>query len=52
VTSTVSRQTNYVLAGDSSMAIVGAGGASSKLKKANQLGVKIINENEFYKLIK
>jgi len=43
VSSAVSSQTDYVLAGSE---------AGSKLIKAEKLGVKIINESEFYQLIK
>jgi len=43
VSSSVSSQTDYVLAGSE---------AGSKLDKAEKLGVKIISETEFYKLIK
>ncbi|MFN2392682.1 MAG: NAD-dependent DNA ligase LigA, partial [Pyrinomonadaceae bacterium] len=42
VSSSVSKKTNYVVAGAD---------AGSKLDKANSLGVKIINENEFKKLV-
>ncbi len=41
VSSSVSKKTSYVLAG---------GEAGSKLKKANELGVKVIDENEFIKM--
>ena len=41
VSSSVSKKTSYVLAGDD---------AGSKLKKANELGVKVIDENEFIKM--
>ncbi len=51
VSSAVSSKTSYVLAGDSSTEL-GAGKASSKLNKAVELGVKIINEEEFRKLLK
>ncbi len=40
--SSVSKKTNYVLAGND---------AGSKLQKATELGVKIINENEFLSMI-
>lgn len=39
----VSKKTDYVLAGEN---------AGSKLDKARELGVNILNENEFYSLIK
>jgi DNA ligase (NAD+) len=42
VTSSVSKKTDFVLAGAE---------PGSKLDKANQLGVKVIDENEFRKLI-
>ena len=42
VSSSVSKKTSYVLAGDN---------PGSKLTKAESLGVKIINENEFNQLI-
>lgn len=41
--SSVSRKTSYVLAGEE---------AGSKLTKANELGIRIINEEEFEELIK
>ncbi len=43
VSSAVSSKTDYVLAGSE---------AGSKLNQAEKLGIKIINEEEFYKLIK
>ncbi|MBR4072670.1 MAG: NAD-dependent DNA ligase LigA [Clostridia bacterium] len=43
VSSSVSKKTSYVLAGEE---------AGSKLDKANSLGVKVINENEFNEMIK
>lgn len=43
VSSSVSKQTDYVVAGDK---------PGSKYDKAKSLGVKIIDENEFKKLIK
>ena len=42
VSSSVSKNTDMVIAGSD---------AGSKLTKANELGVKVINENEFVKLI-
>jgi DNA ligase (NAD+) len=42
VSSSVSKKTSYVLAGED---------AGSKLKKANDLGVKVIDEQEFNKMI-
>jgi NAD-dependent DNA ligase len=42
VSSSVSSQTDYVLAGEE---------AGSKLDKAEKLGVKIINESEFFLLL-
>lgn len=41
-TASVSKKTDYVLAGES---------AGSKLSKAQALGIKIINENEFLKML-
>ena len=41
--SSVSKKTSYVLSGDSS---------GSKLDKANQLGIPVIDENEFNEMIK
>ncbi|KNG79755.1 NAD-dependent DNA ligase LigA [Mycoplasma sp. HU2014] len=41
-TSSVTSKTDYLLAGEN---------AGSKLEKADSLGVKVINEDEFYKLI-
>lgn len=43
VSSSVSKKTDYVLAGEE---------AGSKLTKAKELGVKVINENEFEKIVK
>ena len=42
VTSSVSKNTNFVIAGES---------AGSKLDKAKKLGINILNENEFKKRI-
>lgn len=42
VVSSVSKNTDYVLAGEN---------AGSKLEKANKLGLKVLNENEFNNLI-
>jgi DNA ligase (NAD+) len=42
VTSSVSKNTNYVLAGEA---------AGSKLEKAQKLGVKVIDEAEFFRMI-
>jgi DNA ligase (NAD+) len=41
--SSVSKKTSYVLSGSE---------AGSKLDKANELGVKVIDENEFEKMVK
>ncbi|MDY3811476.1 BRCT domain-containing protein, partial [Eubacterium sp.] len=41
--SSVSKKTSYVLSGESS---------GSKLDKANQLGIPVIDENEFNEMIK
>ena len=43
VSSSVSKKTSYVLAGEE---------AGSKLTKAQNLGIKIINENEFLEMVK
>ena len=43
VSSSVSKKTNYVLAGEE---------AGSKLTKAQELGVSIINETEFMEMVK
>ena len=43
VTSSVSKNTDYVVAGEK---------AGSKLSKAESLGVKIIDENVFLKMLK
>nr|WP_318033862.1 BRCT domain-containing protein [Mycoplasmopsis bovis] len=43
VSASVSSRTSYVLAGSE---------AGSKLEKAYKLGVKVINEEQFYKLLK
>ena len=43
VTSSVSKNTDYVVAGEK---------AGSKLSKAESLGVKILDENAFLKLLK
>ena len=42
VTSAVSRETDYVLAGDE---------AGSKLAKAQELGVEVIDEKKFLKML-
>ncbi len=42
VSSSVSKKTDYVLAGEE---------AGSKLEKAKELGVKVIDENEFESMI-
>ncbi|MHC1635660.1 MAG: BRCT domain-containing protein, partial [Candidatus Methanospirareceae archaeon] len=42
VASSVSKKTDYVVAGEE---------AGSKLEKAKKLGVKIINEEEFMKMV-
>jgi DNA ligase (NAD+) len=42
VSSSVSKKTTYLLAGEE---------AGSKLEKAKNLGVKIVDENEFRKMI-
>lgn len=42
VSSSVSKKTTYVLCGEN---------AGSKLIKANELGISVINENDFFKLI-
>jgi len=43
VSSSVSKKTSFVLAGEE---------AGSKLTKAQSLGIKIINENEFLEMVK
>ena len=43
VSSSVSKKTDYVLAGEE---------AGSKLDKAKELGVKVIGEKEFEKMVK
>ena len=42
MTGSVSKKTDYVLAGES---------AGSKLTKARELGVRVLNEQEFFELI-
>jgi DNA ligase (NAD+) len=42
--SSISKKTNFVLAGDNM--------GPEKLKKAESLGVKIINEDEFLEMLK
>ena len=42
LSSSVSKKTNFVVAGEA---------AGSKLDKANQLGVKVISEDDFEKLL-
>ncbi|SYV96462.1 NAD(+)-dependent DNA ligase [Mycoplasma putrefaciens] len=43
MTSSITSKTDYLLAGEN---------AGSKLKKAQDLQIKIINEQEFYNLLK
>ena len=43
VTSSISKKTDFVIAGEN---------AGSKLVKATELGIKIINETEFIKMLK
>ena len=43
VSGSVSKKTSYVVAGEA---------AGSKLTKANELGITVIDENELYKMLK